>query len=458
MMIFGWKNNNFKILGIPILRKKLLRRRLRYSLLGIPIFFVSNQLLEIQADFSSKVPLDTKLFDDRIQSVIERMQIPSKKNTIADNNIVILATELYDMGGHTECIKNIVAAMPEKYKTFVFLTKKNTALKGAVNKTKEISKHSKICGLEDSPVKWQKQLVELFNDITELSPKAVVAFIHMNDVFGATLLGMLRKYTDIKILFFNHGSHYPALGMHFCDLILEGTPTTATITKKQRGLDNTCIVGLPYLKESDLPKFSATEVKEKKKEIGIPDGFLCTMSAGGAYKFFDEHSSLYFEMIKRLLQQNEKLYHVIITNRMNAKRKKIIKTLFDKEDIKKRLITIPTTSDYKILFKCADVFIDSFPISGALTHIDLISMRVPNVVKINLNNPLWSFHEYMPKDYPYAFSKVEDMEQGINKLLQDKHERENIAAINYKYFVNNFEGAYFSQKLIDLIEGKINND
>ena len=130
--------------------------------------------------------------------------------------------------------------MPKEYKTFIFLTKKNTALKVAVNKIKEISKHSKICGLEDNPVKWQKQLMKLFNDITELSPKAVVAFIHMDDVFGATLLGMLRKYTDIKILFFNHGSHYPAIGMRFCDLILEGTPTTAAITEKQRGLDNTC--------------------------------------------------------------------------------------------------------------------------------------------------------------------------------------------------------------------------
>ena len=97
-------------------------------------------------------------------------------------------------------------------------------------------------------------------------------------------------------------------------------------------------------------------------------------------------------MIKRLLQQNEKLCHVIITNRMNTKEKEVIDALFADKDIKKRLITIlPTTSDYKILFKCADVFIDSFPIFGALTQIDLISMRIPTVVKINLKNPFAVF-------------------------------------------------------------------
>ena len=50
------------------------------------------------------------------------------------------------------------------------------------------------------------------------------------------------------------------------------------------------------------------------------------------------------------------------------------------------------------------------------------------------------------------------MEQGIKKLLLDKQAREKIAAINYKHFLNNFEGAYFSRKLIDLIEKKNNND
>ena len=77
MTIFGWKGNKFRILGIPVLLKELSRGGCRYSLFGVPVFFVSNQLLEIQTDFSLKVPLEHKYYlDDQIQSSSKYHQFP----------------------------------------------------------------------------------------------------------------------------------------------------------------------------------------------------------------------------------------------------------------------------------------------------------------------------------------------------------------------------------------------
>jgi len=442
------KRGKFKILGITILRVKELRGGSLYLLFGIPIFFTHCPFNSVRMDLLLNDSLDTKHLDRKILSIVN--EIPTfMENSASVDGIVILASELYDSGGHTECIKNIVSGMPEQCKMTLLLTRKDWTLDNCM-KAREIAKYSEICGVEYHGARWRKQLTQMFGNIVTLSPKAVVVFIHMDDVFGASLLAMLKKHTDIKILFFNHASHYPALGMSFCDLILEGTATTEAITKEQRGFDNTRVIGLPCLPESELPTFSADEIMAKRKQLGIPEGGICTMSGAASYKFFDNGRSPYFEMIKRLLQRNENLFHVVITD-MSKNERGIVDIIFA-DSSKNRLIVIPASPDYRILFKCADVFIDSFPVSSALTQIDLISMRIPNVVKRNSENPLWDFSEYMPVNYRYAFEDVTDMEQGIEDLLQSAIERNKVADENYTYFLNNFEGVKWCKNLIDLIE------
>lgn len=91
----------------------------------------------------------------------------------------------------------------------------------------------------------------------------------------------------------------------------------------------------------------------------------------------------------------------IILSNFNSEQTELIENIFSDSSARERLVLSPLSTTYELSFICADVFLDSFPVSAALTMVDLMRLRVPAVVKINRKNILWSFHEYQRPDYPY---------------------------------------------------------
>ena len=145
------------------------------------------------------------------------------------------------------------------------------------------------------------------------------------------------------------------------------------------------------------------------------------------------------------------LKHLAISN-LSDEQKSIVDDIFkNNPEEKKRLIFHKMTPDYEILFQSADLFIDSFPVSSAMTQIDLMGMKVPTVVKINSQNPTWTFHEYMPPNYPYMFEAVEDMKNGIINLLKDEKKRKELSQSNYQFWLNTYEGDVVKEKYLRII-------
>ena len=303
--------------------------------------------------------------------------------------------------------------------------------------------------------KFEKEVQNFADRIIDFAPKTLLVYIHPDDVFGAAVMALLKKTTDIKIVFFNHASHYPCLGMNFSDDILEAFPTTENVTQKQRGLKNTKIIGIQSLAKNETIYYSKHELTDLKEKLGIPVDKLLTMSGGSAYKFFDnDENSEYFNFIKRLLTKDQNIFHVIISH-FNNKQKAVIENIFSLlPNTRKRLIIIPYNTNFDKYCQMADVFIDSFPVSSALTQIDLMRNKVATVVKINRKVPYFSFHEYQMPNYPYMFEKVEDMENAILELLHDEQKRTVIIQKNYNFWLKTYESDIFRDKSIQLIEGE----
>lgn len=134
---------------------------------------------------------------------------------------------------------------------------------------------------------------------------------------------------------------------------------------------------------------------------------------------------------------------------LDKKSKTIIDNIFSyAEEERKRLIITPLSKDYEKFFQAADLYIDSFPVSSALTQIDLMRLKVASIVKINKEKPEWSFHEYMPPNYPYMFESVEDFKNGIIDLLDNPQRREALINENYNYWLNTYESNCVKQKYI----------
>ena len=456
MKIFGWHKQKYRFFGIPILRIKNINENSYYYLFSIKIYKESCILTKIQHEFQKHKSFDTRSFDKKITQYLTNLPPRTEETShMKQNHIAFLASEIYDSGGHTECIKNLASSFPKEFESKLFLTRFENSTQNAPHKIDQISKYTEIehANLTINSLKRGNLslVMILVKKIIDFEPQTLISFIHMDDSLGACILAYIKKHTDIHIIFWNHGSHYPTLGMSFADIILEGGETMAQITQKQRGFNNTYTYGLCYLKEKDIPVFTESQMAKQKEKFGLPSNAICTMSGGAPYKFFDGDKSSYFEMIYRLLRNNTNLYHVIIS-RFSDSEQKTIEQIFKDTTIKERLIITDLTANYRLYFKCADLFIDSFPVSSALTQIDLMSLKVPTLVKINKDDPKLSFHEYLPNNYPYMSESIESFERMAQFLINNKKERVRIAEHNYNFFLETYEGTVAAKKILNLID------
>ncbi len=444
MKIWTYANQKLYVLGIKIAEVKIKSRGAYFNIFGLPIYHL--KFISTMSKFLSSNQFDARKYDKLIAKKVDGIHVKSFNQK--PKNVAFLATMLYDSGGHTKCIRDLTKSMKSIYTQKLFLTRKSKPLKilDELNSFIEVQDFNIGFSIKDS-------IRNIVNQIIAFQPKVVFGYIHPDDFIGASVLAVLKKL-NIKILFFDHASHYPTLGMSFADLILEGMPSTEKLTWEKRGFKNTKIVGLQSLQKGETKYYSHQELKELKNQIGVSSENLITMSGGSSYKFFDKETSPYLEMIKRLLLKEPNLTHIWMTE-LQPLQKIIFDKILDDKNLKKRVIILPFQKEFDKYFQLADVFIDSFPVSAALTQIDLMRNRVASVVKINREVPHFSFHEYQMPNYPYMFEKESDMERAILELLHDKQKRDDIIEKNYNFWLTNYESDIFRDKIINIIEEKI---
>ena len=404
-----------------------------------------SKLYAIEQEFLKVNPIfDTRYLDKKIEGyALSVVSQPTHSAPINKNHIALFATEIYDMGGSTELLKNLSQVLSKEYKIKLFLTKKTKSEQNTVKKMPEIKKYMIIGGI-DFYCKNEKVLLSQFlRQLQEFSPSILITFLHPEDTVATAILALVKRHTHTKVIFCNVASQYSVLGMSFADLIWEGMPSTAFVTQRYRGFKNTKSLGLCYLTKDRLPTFNEQDIAMAKKEIGIPENALCTMSGCNSYKLFENGKSPYLKMIKKLLEENECLWHVLIAE-FYGEQKKIL----DEMDMPNRFILTDSKPNFKLYFKCADVFIDSFPMSSALTMVDLMSLKVPFVAFKNKENLVLSFHEYFSENYDYLFDNTSDMQTGIEKLLYNKDEQKRITNKNFEHFLEYFEGSRVAQKIL----------
>lgn len=411
-----------------------------------------DDIFKIYDDMSSSSMFDWKYLDDRISQIVKNVKIKKKK--INTHRVAFLATNLFDKSGASKCLETIIKELHPLYKQAIFITQAHRSQKDAPNTLKTLKKLVEISAIDCSLEHFEDEVRFLVGKLVEFAPKVLIVCMNPHDVFATAVLAIVRRDTNIKILYFNQASHWPLLGLSFAHFSIEASPLTARITVEQRHMNRYKIIPLPSLKNNETVYYSKDEIEKLKKKLNIPLDALVTLSGGSGYKFFDSiHDSKYFCMIRDLLNRDDKLYHVVMSSFLDIHKCVINKIFKDYPQLKQRLLCIPREDNFDIYFQMADVFIDSFPVSSALTQMDLMRNKVASVVKINNQNPMHSFHEYQMPGYPYMYSKISDMEEGILKLLHDPKAREDIIKKNYEYWLNKYEASVVGKKYIKLIEG-----
>ena len=450
-------NNKLYLLNIKILQGKIKNGLLDIYIFGIKIFSIKNKLLTVGTIFKENKSFDCRSIDDNINqiscSVLNKYKVKIANKT-DQNKIGYLATRLFDSsGGHTKCLIRLVESMSSEFENYVYLTNLQKTKKDAKNTLEFLNKISIIRSIEESYLFFDRLIYKYFKTIVADSPYALFIFIDPDDVFSSALIAALKRYSNIKLIFYNHASHFPVLGMNFCHINIDTLSSIEKFTHHYRKFYKTYVIPLQSRQKCDVRYYSLSEKRRFLESIGIPPNSIVTMSGAQGYKFFDNDSkSDYFELIARLLNQVDDLYHVLISN-FSSDQFNLIKLIMSKHnhDIFKRIRFLNFSTDFDLYFQSCDLFIDSFPVSSAYTFIELMKDKVPYVVKININKPEYSFHEYQSPKFKYMFSDLRSLENNILKLLNNKRLRYLMAESNYNFWLETYESSVVKEKFIKLI-------
>ena len=187
-----------------------------------------------------RLEFDTRKIDSRIAHLADSIYKKYNSDFISPGNqrptVAYIASELYSCGGHTPCVVNLAESMAnQKGGQVLFLSRLQRTEQGVPTILQHIrSVIGRVEGVDDSVPNVINNTISLYNQIVRVNPRNLVIFIHRNDILSAMVLHLLRQHTDINLIFWNHASHYPNVGMHFVHCILEGTPTTRSITEEKR--------------------------------------------------------------------------------------------------------------------------------------------------------------------------------------------------------------------------------
>ena len=303
MKIFKWEDYKFKIFNLTLFKLGKKKDGINFYIFFIPIIKFRNKFSLLSEEIKANKNFDMSYFDEKISSMVENRK---EENIFFDKKkIAYLATELYDVGGHTKCLSSQIKSLHQDYEQCLFLTKMTSSLKNAPKSIDKLKDHTKIKGINENLLFYKKQIKKLYKNIIEFGAKNIFVYIHPDDILATAALALIKKNTNINIIFFNHASHYPNLGMTFADLILEGTPSTEKVTNNERHLFNCKVIGLQSKKNGETIYLSNAEKIEIKRNLGIKENELVTMSGGASSKFFENNTSEYFEMIKSILTKQK---------------------------------------------------------------------------------------------------------------------------------------------------------
>ena len=464
--------NNFKFYQIFSDFFKFIFKNIITQIRRIYLGEVNYNLYQILQQFKilSKKPTEnladfnTNFLDDKLEKIIldYAKNQPNKFCDVSINNdnpqkIALAFTALYEMGGHSRLIENFAKIAKDFYDLKLFATQVNLSVSNqSQNPTQNYLKSLNISGV-NTKFKFENYchlITNFYQQIINFNPRILLVYGNSEDIvlFGA--LALIKKYTKIKIFYVNIQDHLLNLGYKFADLILDFRPAGSYLTKEIRGYKNYVQMPIAHKFLADLDFFSDAEISQLKNHLGIIDNSLVSLSGANENKFFEANSSPYFVMIKKLLQSQPSLIHIVMTSINKSKNREIFNEIFQNETaLLKRLIIVPQNIEFRKYFQMADVFIDSFPQGGALTHIDLMTLKTPTIVKKNSQKPFKSFEFYLPKNYQYIFENEDDVIQGAIDILANKAKAKELSNQLFEHYQKNYEAKIVFKKYQILFDG-----
>lgn len=330
--------------------------------------------------------------------------LPYKSHsTPTPRGVLHIMTRGYKTGGHTRVVERWVEqSLPNEIHSVVFTTQYHQhipiRLRLAVEKT-----GGKVFVLSGRLPSLRKAA-----DLRHIAIgfERIVIHAHMYDVLPLLAFGSTEF--SRPVIHYNHADHCFWLGSSIADIVAETRQWGANLSRNMRGIKSGVVLGIP-INTVHKPIADKTTLRA---QLGLAQNKKIIITVGAAYKFRSCNGSDLSDIITLLLQESDDLQIIAIGPTLHdlCARKKAAQSWSG------RLFTIGEQSPelLQAYIGAADLALDSFPISGGTTLIDLIHSGCPTLA---LRSPVGHL-DYTIGSVAYCANAAELLSKA-NILLRD---------------------------------------
>ena len=337
----------------------------------------------------------------------ETLKTDIKNIKYKENSFLHVLTEGYNTGGHTRVVERWI----------------KNATSNQIHSVVEIKSIGKILTTLQENIKEKNGEYIQFDNNLSMSEKSlklrelgmhyeyIILHSHMDDPIPTIAFGT-EEFTR-PVLLYNHASHLFWLGKSVADLVLD-IEKDDEVTKIKRGISNTYFLGVPT---NDINLSDSVDKNEIRKKINLPTDKKIIVTSGHEIKFRTIGNDNYIDTLKKIIDNDTFLYAIGISK----ENKDWIKANKETGNHIVPIEFIDFNNGFLDYLKCADLYLDSYPLCGGTAVIDAISSGTP---ALSLKSVYPQF-DYLTSTDAYCKTK-EELIKKAKQILNNKEFGEQI--------------------------------
>ena len=233
-------------------------------------------------------------------------------------------------------------------------------------------------------------------------------FLLPNDVIAHYILPQLGLPLSV---FFHASAHVYCLGCDLYDFHIDFNQIRHERCKREVNHPRTILMNQPgRISLSELSSDNRQIVT--KEELGFRQDSILTVTCGGAHKIFWANTNEYIAVIRKMLEKYDKVSHLLIGPGMKNVGNLILK---DEAAFSRRLKVLNYVENPISIYCDADIFLDTYPLGGALASFDAMAAGLPVVGEPAL--------EYLLKDERTIARSYPEYFNIVSRLIEDEQLR-----------------------------------
>lgn len=252
---------------------------------------------------------------------------------------------------------------------------------------------------------------ELYKTISDFKPEKI--FLQLAP-WSAMAVVLFNAFPGITKYYIDLSDHSFNLGTSCTDYILEFRERGCTVAIEKRQISENKILYLPYYPIVIKRRFEGFPEQVTKDKVIL-------LSGGSFHKIYGDNNK-YFEILKRLIQENPTLIVIYVGIGDATKFEQYIK----ENNLNNRLILLNFRKDINEVFEHCDIYLNTYPYSGGLMS-QYAAVNGKPVLAYNKPEKQSDFVESIicdRTDIKVTYTNLEDFMSEAHQLITNKTYRE----------------------------------